>query len=369
MVFFRDQSFYAYNTTQPIPSDIWKQLCPSAPSKKKTNPFRAVLSAFSWFSHAPQDEQQQHLALDYTKEWNPYREDPYNIAQEIIDDCFVKIRKIPTIMMDEAKDDDDANRMTTDVVDDDADRINLSSLVISLTESLQVYRDFCYHSQLLPSRERAEQYFDNNTNDTCGETNCDCGAGGGGSRSNTTDHDTDTDNTQTPIIRMKSRVVATRGMMNPRCPQYHIDQLPCRWVQTMVGPGVDLVQESNQKSSANTNTTGINWDLFFNVMEEETYANDVTNSRDDEGLSHDYTDEDRNKLLVNTDKATIYHAQEGEGIIMAGSKWNAYYNNTSSSSIHKNTNTKTKPVVHKSPELVTEDQQYRVLFTQEILLD
>jgi hypothetical protein len=135
----------------------------------------------------------------------------------------------------------------------------------------------------------------------------------------------------------------------------------------MVGPGVDIVQESNQKSSANTNTTCINWDLFFNIMEEDTYANDVTDSMDDEGLSHDYTDADRNRLLVNTDKATIYHAQEGEGIIMAGSKWNAYYNNTSS--IHKNANTKTKPVVHKSPELVTEDQQYRVLFTQEILLD
>lgn len=117
--------------------------------------------------------------------------------------------------------------------------------------------------------------------------------------------------------KYKARIVATRGPSGTKCPRWHIDHVPARWIQSLVGPGCDHV----------VGLDGINWN-YVNGME---------------------TTDDINEELVDESLAQIRHAQVGEGVVLWGSE-----------------NAEGKPpAVHKSPKLGP--LEGRVLLTLDIV--
>jgi Protein of unknown function (DUF1826) len=121
--------------------------------------------------------------------------------------------------------------------------------------------------------------------------------------------------------KFKARIVATRGSRGQKCPRWHVDHVPLRWIQSFVGPGCDYVLGS----------AGINWDAI----------NDLD----------DLEENDANSKLVDTDIACIVHAPPLQGVVLWGSE-----NNNGLS-----------PAVHKSPSLGV--LEGRVLLTLDVLPD
>ena len=103
----------------------------------------------------------------------------------------------------------------------------------------------------------------------------------------------------------KARVVATRGPSGTKCPRWHVDHVPMRWVQSLVGPGCDYVVGSD----------GIQWDAVNGI---------------------DISDTDQANLeLVDETVADVRHAQPGQGVALWGAE---------------NVDGRV-PAVHKSPKL------------------
>jgi hypothetical protein len=303
---FQDQSHYSYHPKEIVNHQYWQELCPP-PSPKKT--FFSPISFGQQPSH-----NQPPSSLDISITWAPDEEDPCDVARKIVQECL-RSQKI------DSKQDDDKF---------------ISSVEDSLAESLRTYRDFCQTHLIQQEEHRI---------DTKGcDRNCDCG-----------DNDNNIDLLETPSKNnpnnrtlMKCRLVASRGNSGGKCPQFHIDHVPCRWIQTFLGPGTDIVLVDDRDSDGGV----INWEAFSNSRTGED------NDEDDEDDIVSWNVKDRNKLLVDSTRANVYHSKEGEALLLAGSRWNDYA--AVSSSI-------TKPVVHKSP--VCSDDQCRVLFTQDITFE
>lgn len=118
----------------------------------------------------------------------------------------------------------------------------------------------------------------------------------------------------------KSRVVATRGFSGTKCPRWHVDHVPKRWIQALVGPGCDYISGSN----------GVLWECINGL--------DTTNVKQ------------ANLELVNENVADIRHAPQGQGVVLTGAE---------------NSAEGTFPAVHKSPTLGP--FQGRVLLTIDIV--
>jgi hypothetical protein len=141
----------------------------------------------------------------------------------------------------------------------------------------------------------------------------------------------------TPISRFKARLVATRGPTGTKCPQWHIDHVPVRWIQSLVGRGCEFV-ESND---------GVNWQAVSGLDEEE-----------DEPLLDSVAA--RNRALVDPHTAAIQRATEGQAVLLIGNRWQDYSKDASSKYI--------QPAVHKSPAPIP-FWEGRVLLTQDVILD
>lgn len=142
----------------------------------------------------------------------------------------------------------------------------------------------------------------------------------------------------------KARIVATRGPTGTKCPQWHVDHVPVRWIQSLVGPGCEMVVGNNTKES-------IRWNLVNGLNK---------NNNDDEDFILEESVEDRNQALVRNEVAQIYAAREQEAVLLIGNRWVDYAKDASRVS-------NIRPVVHKSPTLPWGCE--RVLLTQDIILD
>ena len=131
--------------------------------------------------------------------------------------------------------------------------------------------------------------------------------------------------------KYKARIVASRGKMGTKCPQWHIDHVPVRWIQSLKGPGCEIVLEN-----------GINWSAI-NGLEDDDSLLEI---------------KDRNDLRVDSKLATIYRAKEQEVALLVGNKWNDFA---------KQSSTPLDPAVHRSPSEIP-PWQGRILLTQDILL-
>jgi hypothetical protein len=143
--------------------------------------------------------------------------------------------------------------------------------------------------------------------------------------------------------KFKARIVATRGPSGAKCPQWHVDHVPIRWIQSLIGPGCEFVTNPD---------TGIDWSVVNGLLNEEDDDEDVVYA----------SVEDRNRALVDTKSANIYSAQEQEAILLVGNRWNEFAKTKTTTPLSL------KPVVHKSPSDIPM-WQGRVLLTQDVLVD
>jgi hypothetical protein len=159
-------------------------------------------------------------------------------------------------------------------------------------------------------------------------------------------------------VRFKCRLVATSGPSGAKCPQYHIDHVPVRWIQTFFGPGVELIMGNE----------GVRWDALLNLDHELDNSSDDAAEKFGDTANIEqaisWTTVERNLQLVDANVATVYQAKEGEAVIMLGNQWNDVRDALEAREGTKTS--KVKPVVHKSPELST--IQSRVLLTQDIIV-
>lgn len=301
-IFHPKQPYYVFHPSHPIHYEYWQQLCP--PPQKLSNKLSSFFS-----SPLSIDEKPSISSVDVSITWAP-DEDPEGVAKRIVQECFC--RSAPS-------DDTYITHGNSNIT---------TSLEDTLVESLQAYRNFCQthvlHGRLTDSQAKTI-------------SNCDC---------STSLHQQNQ--------KLKCRLVATRGYTGAKCPQYHIDNVPCRWIQSIVGPGVELVNTSNVDNYA---SGGIRWDAFsyFPTLGEDE---ELIDDEDDDIVS--WSAEDRNQMLVDASRADVYQSMQGEAIIIPGTAWDEY-------SLYRQP-TVTEPVVHKSPEGLRSNQ-CRVLFTQDIIFE
>ena len=303
-ILFQYQSHYSYHPKEIVNHEYWQELCPP-PSPKKT--FFPLISFRQQSSH-----NQPLSSLDISITWAPDDEDPCDVARKIVQDC-----------------------LRSQKIDNKQDDKFISSIEDSLAESLRTYRDFC-QTHLIQEEHQIDTK-------GCADRNCDC--------DNENNDLLETPSKNQPNRKLKCRLVASRGNSGGKCPQFHIDHVPCRWIQTFLGPGTDIVLVDRDNDDGT-----INWDVFSNSR-----VSDDDDDDDDDDDIVSWNVKDRNKLLVDSTRANVYHSKEGEALLLAGSRWNDYA--AVSSSITK----LVKPVVHKSPECT--DEQCRVLFTQDIIFE
>ena len=116
-----------------------------------------------------------------------------------------------------------------------------------------------------------------------------------------------------PPKTYKARVVATRGPHSTKCPQWHFDHVPVRWIQALVGPGVEWVDPE-----------AVQWENMNTLHEAD---NELLNSI-----------RERNKLLVNEKLARRHQAPTGQAALLLGNTWSEVAKDGIST-----------PCVHKSP--------------------
>jgi hypothetical protein len=121
--------------------------------------------------------------------------------------------------------------------------------------------------------------------------------------------------------KFKARIVATRGPSGTKCPRWHVDHVPLRWIQSLVGPGCDYV----------LGCEGIDWEAM----------NDLNS-----------VEKDANEKLVNEDVADIHHAPTQQGVVLLGAE---------------NTPKGLTPAVHKSPSMGVFEG--RLLLTLDVVRD
>jgi len=137
-------------------------------------------------------------------------------------------------------------------------------------------------------------------------------------------------------LRLKARLVATRGSPGTKCPQWHLDHVPVRWIQALTGPGCLWIANPDE---------AVCWDRI-NAL------NDNDND-DDDDIVLDHTSNDRNQLLVDATRAVVEQAAPGEAVLLLGQEW---------------PDPSVRPAVHKSPE-IQRPWQGRVLLTMDVVLD
>jgi hypothetical protein len=177
----------------------------------------------------------------------------------------------------------------------------IEAMAATLSESLRSYRDFC-NVHILSGRQQDVRLHD----------------------------DTDLHHQH-----LKYRLIVTRGKDGVKCPLFHYDHVPVRWIQTFVGPGTELVVDG----------VGVRWDTFASF--ERDHDEDDT-----------LTIEERNALRVDIRIANLYCAQPGEAVLMIGNDFSG------KGSFEPCSSFRIPPVVHKSPKV--SPGQARVRFTQDI---
>ena len=137
--------------------------------------------------------------------------------------------------------------------------------------------------------------------------------------------------------KFKVRIVATRGPTGTKCPQWHLDHVAVRWIQSLQGRGCQFVRGTN----------GVNWNVINRL-----------NDDDEDGAVLSYLQDmnRRNRALVDPNDAIIYDATQYEAVLLVGNRWSDFANDGSY----------IKPAVHKSPAPIP-IWEGRVLLTQDVI--
>jgi hypothetical protein len=126
------------------------------------------------------------------------------------------------------------------------------------------------------------------------------------------------------LVGFKARINASRGSHGTRCPKWHVDHVPVRWIESLVGRGTEVIAASNG---------GVQW-------------------QSDSGY----------RLVVDSTLIDVHRATEGEAILLVGNRWNEFA--TDGMDILE----PVQAAVHKSPAPIPVGEG-RVTLTQDIMLE
>lgn len=129
----------------------------------------------------------------------------------------------------------------------------------------------------------------------------------------------------------KARLVCGRSASSAKCPRWHVDQVPLRYIQSFIGPGCQYLE---------CNEPFANFALRPSNREIEDDDSDTS-------TLHDYCDR-----LVQRHPEFLYQVPEGDAVILTGNEWPGNH---------------VDPCIHKSPSgLMPWDG--RILFTIDVIL-
>jgi Protein of unknown function (DUF1826) len=164
-------------------------------------------------------------------------------------------------------------------------------------------------------------------------------------------HHAKSNNEAHQTLSFTMRMLCTYGgrRAGTKCPIWHIDHVPCRYIQTFYGPTCMFINNHRD-----------NRIIYHRIIAQHmSQATLDDNDSNDEFLSV----EERNEILLQgiDDKSCIGHASVGEGIILLGNAWTQW---TMSDDDDNDKHTAALPAaaVHKSPH-ITSPNQGRILFT------
>jgi hypothetical protein len=178
--------------------------------------------------------------------------------------------------------------------------------------------------------------------------------------------------TTSSSLSFTMRLVCTYGgsRAGTKCPIWHVDHVPCRYIQTFYGPTCRFINHQRENDI-----------IYRRIMtqqqeEEEQEVEEVSSDPIIDGHRVGGTIEflsvqERNEILLHgiDDKNCIGQANVGEGIILIGKLWDSWTTTNITTSDDQNDESNRRSgnsigtaAVHKSPH-ITSSQQGRILFT------
>lgn len=174
-------------------------------------------------------------------------------------------------------------------------------------------------------------------------------------------HPRDGRHSDRPVLSFTMRLLCTYGGngAGTKCPIWHIDHVPCRYIQTLYGPTCRFIDHPRD-----------NRIIYQRIMRAQQQNSADTGFDDTEFRSVD----ERNALLLQGIDAPrgIGHANVGEGMILLGNEWSQWTTTSATSDDdhhHQDATNMSDPrrrtitaAVHQSPPIIS-PQQGRILFT------
>jgi len=138
------------------------------------------------------------------------------------------------------------------------------------------------------------------------------------------------------FVGYTARIVATRGPLSTKCPAWHQDHVPIRWIQSLVGPGCEWVEVVDDS-----------W------TDEEESEDDESSSLMAESV------EELNQRRVDP-RTPVHQALPGEAVLLVGRSWNHHCRHVQNQNL--------PAVIHRSPSGFL-PWEGRVLLTIDVLID
>lgn len=142
--------------------------------------------------------------------------------------------------------------------------------------------------------------------------------------------------------QITARIVSSRGPVSTKCPRWHLDHVPFRWIQSLLGPGCLWVDAASSESQGDSSASEI-----VNQFLRESEGND---SFDDSSAR------EANQRRINPSSVLIQQASPGEPVLLLGKGW------AKSALSSKDL----PPVIHKSPDGIM-PWEGRILLTIDII--
>lgn len=136
----------------------------------------------------------------------------------------------------------------------------------------------------------------------------------------------------TQAERWIARLVSSRGKAATRCPKWHMDYVPVRWIQALAGPGCDYVDPESQ----------VRWEKMKALKD-----------------TADLSVSEQNRLLV--EKGESRQVPSGRASLLLGRKWKTWSGQRGLSKFSDRDG-----AVHKSPDNL-KPWEGRVLLTMDII--
>lgn len=182
-------------------------------------------------------------------------------------------------------------------------------------------------------------------------------------------HSDDDDDDENPSFRRRRRswlsltirLLCTYGgsRAGTKCPIWHIDHVPCRYIQTLYGPTCLFINNSRDNH--------IVYNRIVAQHQEEGKEGPASDLDDSTSNEEFLSVEERNEFLLRgidvTTRSVIGQATVGEGIVLLGKLWPQWATGTATTPPFNDDQTKgTTAAVHKSPQILTPNQG-RILLT------